>query len=65
MATRKPGSVEAALQRKRKGVRQRKKDISGRGKGKWETRSALARYRARRNKARKVARSSRRENRAA
>ena len=59
------GSVTEALQRKKRGVVQRKKDISGHGQGKWETRSALAAYRSRRNKARKVSRASRRVNRQA
>jgi hypothetical protein len=38
----------------------RKKSISGTSQGKWETSTALADYRRARNKARKVAKKSRR-----
>jgi hypothetical protein len=41
----------------------RKKKVSGHGEGKWETPDSLKRYRLRRNKARKGARTSRATNR--
>jgi hypothetical protein len=41
----------------------RKKDVSGTSNGKWQTRSTLARYRRKRNAARKLARAARKANR--
>jgi hypothetical protein len=41
----------------------KQKGLSGKGRGKWQTPATLARYRARRNKANRAARASRRTNR--
>jgi hypothetical protein len=53
----------AASTPKNKSSGARKKDISGTSDGKWQPRSTLARYRRKRNAARKLARASRKSNR--
>jgi hypothetical protein len=62
-----PGSVTAQLDKDRNKPKtrsgQRKKTISGTSAGKWQTLSTLANYRRRRNRARQVAKASRKANR--